>query len=368
MNKNKNNKKKVLIVACNDLGNGGIQRVIMDIVRNLSDKFHFDIVLFSDKESYYEPEFKKYGKIFRITHKGAEGTLRCKLDKYIRFPRLYLGIKKILKENGPYDIIHCHNYFEAAPCLIAAKHCGVPVRISHSHNSLLRTHIVAEIMRSIHRKLINFYATQRIGCSQVAADYLFGPSTGAISIPNVIDVKRFDISRYSNSKIKHSFIHVGRFGNQKNQLFVLAVFKEIQARWPDATLTFVGAFFEGYEKIFLPKIEQLNLKNVKILPHNADVPALFAQSEYMVFPSLFEGLPLTLLEAQAMRVKCFASDVITREADIGLCQYLSLKQSVKDWATAVFNSENKPLSQPNIQEISLENYITQIHKVYEEKK
>ena len=119
--------KKVLIVACNDLGNGGVQHVIMDIVRNLSDKFHFDIVLFSDKESYYEPEFKKYGRIFRIPHKGANGSFRSKLDKYIRFHRLYLGIKKILKENGPYDIIHCHMANAAYFYFKVAKKYGIKV-------------------------------------------------------------------------------------------------------------------------------------------------------------------------------------------------------------------------------------------------
>ena len=364
MENSENNKKKVLIVACNNLGNGGIQRVIMDIVRNLSGEFHFDILLFSEKESCHEPEFKKYGKIFRLPHKGAPGSLRGKLDKYVRFPRLYLGVKKILQENGPYDVIHCHNYFEAAPCLMAAKYCGVPIRISHSHNSLLRTHVLAEIVRSVHRKLINHYATHRIGCSQLAADYLFGANTGAISIPNVIDLNRFDVSHYPVPKIKHSFIHVGRFGEQKNQVFVLDVFKIIQERWPDATLTFVGEFFENYDKIFLPELEKLQLKNVKILPHNSDIPALFARSECMIFPSTFEGLPLSLLEAQAMRVKCFVSDSVTREADIGLCQYLSLRHPPAQWAQAVFDTENKVFSQPNTAKLSLAEYVKKIGSIY----
>ncbi len=360
----KNNIKRVLLVACNDLGNGGIQRVMMDIVHNLSGEFHFDIVLFSKEESYHELEFKKYGKIFRLPHKGENGSFRGKLDKYIRFPRLYFGVKKFLQEHGPYDVIHCHNYFEAAPCLMAAKHCGVTVRISHSHNSMPHAHLVAESMHSIYRKLINSYATHRIGCSQMAADYLFGPNTGAISIPNIIDLKRFDISRYPAPKARHSFIHVGRFGTQKNQLFVLDVFKEIQARWPDATLTFVGEFFENYDKLFLPKLEKLQLKNVKILPHNSDIPALFARSEYMIFPSTFEGLPLTLLEAQAMRVKCFVSNNVTREADIGWCQYLSLRQPPIQWAQAVFDTENKVFSQPNTAKLSLAEYVKKIGSIY----
>ena len=356
--------KKVLIVACNDLGNGGVQHVIMDIVRNLSDKFHFDIVLFSDKESYYEPEFKKYGRIFRIPHKGANGSFRSKLDKYIRFHRLYLGIKKILKENGPYDIIHCHNYFEAAPCLMAAKHCEVPVRISHSHSYMPRTHLAAEGMFSVYRKLINHYATHRIGCSQMAADYLFGANTGAISIPNAIDLKRFDRSLYPQQKIKHSFIHVGRLCGLKNQLFILNVFAVIQKKWPDASLKLIGKDDGNYKDILFKRIEELNLKNVKFLYHDSDIPALMAQSEYMIFPSISEGFGLVLAEAQAMGVKCFASDIVPPETNIGLCQYISLKASPEVWAQAVFDAENKPLPKPNIEKVSLLNYNNKIRSLY----
>ena len=356
--------KKVLMVSCEGLGNGGIQHVMMDIVRNLSKEYHFDMLLFTNEERYFDAEFKKYGTIFRIPHKGVPGSLLRRLDFYIRFPRLYFGVKKILRENGPYDVIHCHNYFEAAPCLMAAKHCGVPVRVSHSHNSFPRHRILMRLANNILRKGIKQYATHRVGCSQMAADYLFGPNTGAISIPNIIDLKRFDFSRYSEPKIKHSFIHVGSFGTQKNQLFVLEVFKEIQAHWSDATLTFVGEFFEDYDKLFFPKMEQLNLKNVKVLPHDSDIPALFAQSEYMIFPSNFEGFGLVLAEAQAMGVKCFASDCIPQDANLGLCKYLSLKEPAKIWAQAVFDAEGKPLSKPNTEKVSLTKYVAKISSIY----
>lgn len=358
--------KKILMVGNNGLGNGGIQHVMMDIVRGLHQDFHFDMLLFVKEEGFFDKEFEQYGSIFRLPHYSGPWKWRTRIDRYIRFYRLYKGVKKILRENGPYDIIHCHNYWDAAPCLLAAKHCGVPVRISHSHNAFLRHHPIAEIHHAIHAYLINKYATHQIGCSQMAADYLFGPSRG-ISIPNSIDSQRFDISKYSKSKITHSFIHVGSFGLQKNQLFLLDVFNVIQQRWPDSTLKLISPSRPEYAQKLHQKIKDLHIRNVEFLPHNTDVPALLAQSEYMIFPSTFEGFGIALAEAQAMHVKCFASDCIPHEVDIGLCRFLSLKQSAREWAQAVLAEEKHPLRTPNIEKVNLTHYIDQIRRIYEQK-
>lgn len=357
--------KKILMVGNNGLGNGGIQHVMMDIVRGLHQDFHFDMLLFVKEEGFFDKEFEQYGSIFRLPHYSGPWKWRTRIDRYIRFYRLYKGVKKILRENGPYDIIHCHNCWDAAPCLLAAKQSGVPVRISHSHNAFLRHHPIAEIHHAIHSHLINIYATHRIGCSQMATSYLFGKDTGAISIPNAIDLKRFDIALYPQQKIKHSFIHVGTLGGAKNQTFVLDIFKEIQQKWPDASLKFISNNSGSYKELLLNKITNLAIRNVQFFPHDSDVPALFAQSEYMIFPSTFEGFGLVLAEAQAMGVKCFASDIIPQESDIGICQYLSLKQSAREWAQAIFEDENHPLQKPNIEKVNLTYYIEQIRQIYE---
>ena len=359
--------KKALMVSCDGLGNGGVQHVMMNIVRNLSNEFHFDMLLFTNEVRYFDAEFQKYGTIFRLPHKGAVGSFRRKIDFYIRFPRIYHGVKKILKEHGPYQVIHCHNYFEAAPCLLAAAHCGVPVRISHCHSVLPRFNFIARSLCLMYRKLLNRYATVKLGCSQAATNYLFGKNQGK-SFPNAIDLNRFDINRYPAKKIKHSFVHVGSFGITKNQLFILDVFNVVQKQWPDVSLKLVGNKNEAYEALMQQKIKDLRIRNVQLLPHDSDVPALFAQSEYMIFPSTYEGFGLALVEAQAMGVKCFASDVIPKESNIGLCQYLSLKQSPAQWAKVVFESENTPLPRPNTQKVSLENYVRQILWIYEDKK
>ncbi len=356
--------KKVLLISCEGLGNGGVQHVMMDIVRHLSTDFHFDILLFTEEERYFDKEFKRYGSIFRLPHYNGSSWLRSRLDYFIRFKRLYRGVKKVLQQNGPYDVIHCHNYFEAAPCLLAATHCGVPVRISHGHNVYPRRNLLTEFYYFLYRVIINRYATTKIACSQIAADYLFGKDKGS-ALPNAIDLHRFDIKRYSLDKKRHSFIHIGRMCQQKNQLFVLEVFSKIQAKWPDAILTFIGNKNAEYEKKLQQLIKRLHLNNIYFLPHDTDIPSVLAQSEYMIFPSLFEGFALAVAEAQAMGVKCFVSEKIPPEADIGLCQHLTLQQSAEVWAEAVFN-ENKgqPFSCPNTEKLSLEYYLLQIRRIY----
>ena len=356
--------KKVLIVSCDGLGNGGIQHVMMNIVRNLSGEFHFDMLLFTHEVRHFDAEFQKYGTIFRIPNYKGPSKLRRKLDGYVRFWRIYQGVKKILQENGPYDVIHCHNYFEAAPCLLAAKHCQVPIRISHSHSAPQYTHFLTKIHQILLRSILVNNATHLVGCSKNACNYLFGKTSNAKSVPNAIDLKRFDRLHYSQPKIKHSFIHVGSLGIPKNQSFVLDVFKAIQTHWPDATLKLIGNKNESYEKILRQKIADLHLENVEFLPHHSDIPALLAQSEYMIFPSLFEGFGLALVEAQAMQVKCVASNTVPRETDIGLCQYLPLKQSPEQWAQAVLDMSDKPIPQPNTQGVDLNCYIDKIRSLY----
>ena len=157
---------------------------------------------------------------------------------------------------------------------------------------------------------------------------------------------------------------MGSFGVTKNQLFILDIFGEIQKQWQDATLKLVGNKDAEYEKLLHKKIKDLKLKNIEFLPHNADIPAYFAQSEYMIFPSIFEGFGLVLAEAQAMRVKCFASDCIPRESDIGLCQYLSLKQPAKMWAKTIFACDGKPTSKPDTEKVNVVRYIEQIKDIY----
>ena len=107
-------RKKVLLVAFNDLGLGGMQSVIMNIVRNLSDEFVFDIVCFDTDRTDFDEEFKSYGgKIILAENKSFQKSLLHRLDFYVRGRRIYSELKKIIRENGPYIAVHSHKQTES---------------------------------------------------------------------------------------------------------------------------------------------------------------------------------------------------------------------------------------------------------------
>lgn len=327
-------KKKVLQVAYHSLANGGVQAVIMEIVRNLSEDFDFDIILFTSKKNHYDEEFERYGRIYRIPTREKKNKILNRLEHYYRWIKIFFGTYKIVK-NGNYDVIHCHNEFESGICNLVAKLAGVKIRISHAHNSASpkRDPIIKKIYKYIMRKLIAKYSNVKIGCSKAAIQYLYGKNDkDAQVISNAIDLNKFDKEKYPayNGKTLN-FIHVGRFVYSKNQLFLLRVFKKISEKLKHSKLTLVG-FGKGVEAI-KEEIFKLNLQDsVEILPHDSDIPFLLSRSSYMIFPSRFEGLGIALLEAQIMGVKCFASNAVPPEADLGLITYISLDAGEDAWA------------------------------------
>ena len=330
--------KKVLMVACDNLGFGGIQNVIMSIVRELKGQYQFDAVLFQHDDTHHEKEFLETGRIFTIHRPWEPGRFRTRLDFYIRPLRLYRGAKKILRENGPYEVIHCHNYFEAGVFLLAAKRCGVPIRISHCHGQLekapLRKFLFAMYV-AFYKKLIHRNATNLVACSAVAGQTLFGTDAPVQVIHNAIDLSRFT---YTKKPVENpwSFLHVGRWCDVKNQSFLLKVFAKVCAGHPEATLLLVGYGETAQKQRLLDEIQSLGIRNaVTFYPADTDIPALLTKHNVFIFPSLTEGLGIVLIEAQATGMKCFASTGVPREADLGLVTYLPLADGAQAWAEQI---------------------------------
>lgn len=335
--------KKVLFVACDNLGLGGIQNVIMSIIRNINGECKFDIVLFNHEDKFYEEEFSRQGSIFTIDTVIGPRTFRCRLDYYIRPLHLYRSFCKILRENGPYDVIHCHNYHEGGLFLMAAKKEGIPVRIMHSHNCVLplQRHYIRRCYMKIYKALIKRYSTKRLACSAKAGGYLFDESGDIIIVPNAIDLNKYCYTECNNLN-QYSMINVGRWGGQKNQVFQIDVLAEIVKVHPDAMLTLVGYGSEEDEMVIHKRIKEKHMENhVVFYPGDTDVSVRLKENNVFLFPSTFEGLGIVLVEAQAAGMKCFASDRVPEEADCGLVTYLSLEDGAEKWADEIIKYINK---------------------------
>ena len=369
-------KLKVLLIAYNNLGKGGIQNQLIGIIRTLKDKVNFDIVIWDNKRNYYREELESYDNVRIIEcfrHIEKYNKLRQKADAFIRYNDLKQRISNIIKEYGPYDVIHCNNAFDAAPCLHAAYENHIPVRISHAHNTenpSLSKKLVYPAYKKLYnhqRKRIRKYATHMIGCSKQVCDYFFGQDLGEVVHIGIDLSKFYDIEpNRGNSEIKE-LLHVGNMSEQKNQLFTVDIIDELRNIRKDFHMTLIGGGTTYLDQV-KEKIEEKNLTQfITILPPESNVPEAMSKSDLFVFPSSFEGFGIVLIEAQSLGLKCICSEVVTEEANCGGMITVPLMDGPQGWAKAIdqqLNLKNQTADRYDVSEFSVENMGNNIFKKY----
>lgn len=338
-------KEKILLVSCDGLGRGGVQAVMMSIIRNLSDKYIFDVLIFVNELDYADEVLSHGGKIFLLPNYVGNNRLRKRTDILFRGILRYRKIKKILVENGPYRAIHCNNAYEAGICLKAAERADISIRIAHSHASIQRAHLVMHLLNKIYLRLIKLHGTELVGCSKEACQSFFGKKINANIIYNSYNENRFDPKKYEKSLIYSlTLLQIGSYCPNKNQKFSLDILKCITKRYPYASLIFVGFdIIAGYGEASLRSfVKDMGIeKNVHFYSCDADTPELLSQSAFMLFPSVQEGFGIVLVEAQAMGIKCYVSDSIPRLSNCGGCVYLSLADGAQKWADTIIEDYEK---------------------------
>lgn len=331
------NKKRVLLVSCDDLSNGGVQNVIMNIVRELHDEYAFDIILNTKKKSYYEDEFVSYGgKIYRIEFIKSKSHLLNIFLILFRWIRNYNTINKIFKDNR-YIAVHCNNDLESWYILKAAMRHDIGLRISHNHRIIGTTNkFFIRLYISYCAKKIVKYSTCIVGCSKESLDYL-DSNGNQIIIDNPFN--SMDLKYNKKNDNDFSIIQIGSYSKNKNQLFSLKVFKEILSKYHNASLVFIGFDNEsGYVNQMKSEIERMRIENnVLLLPHNTEKQEALSNSSYMLFPSIEEGFGIVLVEAQAVGLKCFVSDSVPKSVNCGGCVYLPLSAGPKKWADTIID-------------------------------
>lgn len=329
--------KRVLMVADNGLGQAGVPMVMMSILRGLRSQFQFDLVLFTKEVRHYDAEVLSYGcKIFRVPSYEGKNLFLKRINYYLRGELLYRSIRRIIKENGPYDVVHCHKIYEGAVCLKAATEFGIPVRIIHAHTNPQGDHMrkLRVWCNDLYLRLINQFATHKVACSITAGESAFGKNKGVIAIYNAYDENRFDPDKYPRTEKPLELIQIGSYSENKNQLFSLEVLSALRNQGEDAKLHFVG--FGDYRKKVEERAAWLGLTEfVHFHEANADTPQLLSQSAACLFPSKREGFGIVQVEAQAMGVRCYVSDTVPKDADAGGCCFLSLDDGADKWAEKI---------------------------------
>ncbi len=316
------------------MNRAGLENRLMDIYREIDkSSIQFDFYTNRTSEGLYDQEIIAMGG--RVYYSGS-----------IQRTGVYKKVKEFdsfLKEHGEYQIVHSHvNEWSTLFCY-AAKRNRIPVRIAHSRGANNEKSI-KRVIKSIIKFPINHYANYCFAVSEKAGVHLFGNrmnKRGRIKIlPNAVDCNKFKFNENKRveSRIElgcaNAFVvvHVGNFTNAKNHRFLIDVFANIWKKDSNAILYLAG---DGEKRSSVQEyVNELGLShNVYFLGSYSKVDRLLQAADIFIFPSLHEGFPGAVLEAEAAGVPCIISDTITEEVVLTEnCTRFSLERSAEDWA------------------------------------
>ncbi len=326
---------KRLLCCMSKMDSGGAEGFLMKQYRMLDrTKYQMDFCVNVKEKCFYDDEIEALGgKIYRIAPKSVD------------FKKSLKDLENIVRENG-YESVICNSTKPGTVLeLIAAKKGGAKRLIYRSSSANMSGGIKTKLLHHTVGRLAHTVPNVRIAPCILAAEYCFGKgcvSKGKAQILyNGIDTSVYcysDELRESTRKSlgltdEFTVVHVGRFTKVKNHEFLFEVFAEILKTKPDSKLLLVG---DGESETQLKeKAAQMGIaESINFLGLRRDIPAILAAGDIFIFPSFFEGMPNTVIEAQALSLRCIISDTITPEAGITeLAEYLPLGNA-RQWAAA----------------------------------
>lgn len=317
-----------------EMSNGGIEHFVMDYYRHINrDEVQFDFLVSVTQKGVFDDEIKSLGGIVHYAYPFKKNPVKN-----------YNDIACIVREND-YRIVHRHTgsafgYLD----LRAAKHGGAERLILHSHNNRAGNNALHFFSKTFFR--IN---CERLACSEEAGKWLFGPNSSFMIINNAIDCEKFRYSRKIRDELRNSlglndkFVigHVGRFEEQKNQLFLIDIFKELLNKNSNCVLLCVGT--GSMLDMIKNKANQFQIADkILFLGNRNDVEKLVNIFDVFVLPSKYEGFGITLLEAQANGLKCYTSkNVVPKAVNVtNAIEYISLDETAEYWAASILGNNN----------------------------
>ena len=341
-------KIKVLIIA-GAMNVGGIENQLMHLLRQADkDQFQIDFTTTEDHPFYQDEMLALGAQCIRIPK--TEG---------IHFLRYCRALYRIMRE-GEYDIVHSHELFHSGMVLLTARLAGVKHRFVHAHNwsdgdgSGRKRSWKRSVYNHVMQRMIRRNATDFVACSTLAGKFLYGEN--ATKQPNYhlvfnsVDTSKF-IEKYDQAESGEfcedgwvNVLQVGRFTPIKNQLFTAEIARELKARGKKIRILCAGNVGGEYDDAVAAKIREYGLaEQMLLLGVRKDIDVLMRKSSAFLLPSLYEGMPLVLIEAQASGLPCVTADTYSREVDFGLgtVHWLHLEDSVTVWADAVERAVEK---------------------------
>lgn len=330
-----NHEPKRILQVVTYMGRGGIETMLMNYYRQMDrTKIQFDFLVHRDFKADFDDEIESLGgRIYRVPPMNPLKMSYWKaLDDFFRA--------------HPYEIVHCHLNYKSGVVLAAAKRAGIPVRVAHAHTAGMSAGF-SKLARICMKPLIPVTATHSLACSQSAGDAIFGGRPYSL-IANALDAEALRFDPVIREQVRgelalgeaYTLIHVGRFGDEKNHTFLLDSFGEVLKQEPNAVLLLAG------DGPLRPEMERkaasLPEGAVRFLGVRKDVARLLQAGDVFAFPSVFEGLPVTMIEAQAAGLPCVMSANVTDECVVTELVKILPIDDPKAWATAILAAKGTP--------------------------
>jgi glycosyltransferase involved in cell wall biosynthesis len=318
------------------MARAGIETMLMNYYREIDrDLVQFDFMANKPAPGEYDEEIRSMGgRVF-----VSPGLNPLHYPKYRRF------VAELLHESPEIKIVHAHNEAMGYYALQSAKDAGIRVRIAHAHN----TQIIKDYkypLKMVCKQLLPGAATDYWSCGRDAGIYYYGEKRWKESgfiLRNAIDLPRFAFKAEARERIRKAngldgcFVmgHVGRFNLQKNHSRLLDIFAELAKAVPEARLALIGV--GELEQSVKEKAAALGLQDrILFLGQMSDVSEWYQAMDCFVLPSLFEGLPVVGIEAQAAGLPCFFSDRVTDEIVLSPSAHrISLEADDAEWVREI---------------------------------
>ncbi|MDO5047080.1 MAG: glycosyltransferase family 1 protein [Anaerococcus sp.] len=317
------------------LNRGGAETLIMNIYRNIDrDQIQFDFLVHHQEEGAYESEAKSLGaRVFRIPS--------YKLINHLSYKKAW---DRLLSDHKELKIIHCHKESIIAPVMTYARNHG-RIAIAHSHNTQNIPGYKGRIMDILNK---NTYqkASYHFACSKDAGRWMYGVNKDFEVINNGIEIDKFTFNKKARERIRARLGitnqkvlgHIARFNEQKNHKFLIDIFKDLVDDDPNHILILAGEgeLMEPIKK----KVEDLGLsEKVIFLGSISYVNELLSAIDIFILPSLYEGLAVSTIEAQASGVKTLLADTIDKNSKISnLVEFIPIDKGSKPWLDAIKNT------------------------------
>lgn len=314
-----------------DIGiSNGIMSVILNYAKAMTDDIKFDVVYFADKPETKQAEIEALGgRVFKINTPSPKSVLKGNTDKFFK------------EHKGEWDVLHIHAPHFTVFIAPSAKKNGIKKICCHCHSTLFSLKTKNLKRNEILNKPTKFLVDKKFACSKAAGNYWFGKDYTVIK--NAVECEKYRFNPDVRNKVRTDFglndelvvVHIGRTDIlQKNHPYILKVFANIKKKRPDSRLMLIGAVPTDETNKLCTELEITD--SVMFLGLRTNVNELLQGADVFLFPSTDEGLPVSVIEAQAAGLPVLMSDSVTDEVIVtDEAVTLSLNASKDNWAEKI---------------------------------